>query len=293
MARRNLLFSAFCIIAVSAFSQIRIAGGNSADITYKELDKGVIRLFYEANSVKDPEKADVLTKDYMVLELGENEISRFYSDNVRRLDSILMEVRGKVPGRNFNLDLSQMMKENGLSSGGSRGEIYKNYPQGKISVVDNVVSDYYLYEEGMDLFSWNILPETKEILSYQCQKAETDFRGRHYEAWFAMDLPINNGPWKFNGLPGLILSVSDSEGHFSFEAIGLEHIDYPILFSERKYIKTSREDLTKVQERFARDPMGFIGNSMGGATVVKAVAKDGSEIDLDNMKRPHNPIELE
>lgn len=293
MRKGYLLFVALCLM-LPVSSQITISLGGSTETSRKELDQGVIRLFYEMKFVRNPEKPDNQIKDYMALEIGENGISRFYSDNTRRLDSLLVEMTKNISGGNYNFDFTSAMKENGISSGGDKKEVYKNYPQGKITVTDNLLRDHYLYEEDMNEFSWTILPETKEILSYQCQKAETDFRGRHYEAWFAVELPINDGPWKFNGLPGLILSLKDSENHYSYEAIGLENIDYPILFSERKYVITSRKELQKIQKRFIDNPTGFIRNSMPEADVkIKIKDESGADVDPSTVKHPYNPMELE
>lgn len=67
---------------------------------------------------------------------------------------------------------------------------------------------YYLDEPS---FSWSILQEKKKIGTLEAQKAETEFRGRRYTAWFTVDIPISSGPWKFSGLPGLILEVSSND----------------------------------------------------------------------------------
>lgn len=56
---------------------------------------------------------------------------------------------------------------------------------------------------------WQIVKEYKTIGNYNCQKATTAFRGRNYQAWFCEAIPVNFGPWKFNGLPGLILEIED------------------------------------------------------------------------------------
>lgn len=53
-------------------------------------------------------------------------------------------------------------------------------------------------------------------------KATCTFRGREYTAWFCVDIPISNGPWKFGGLPGLILKVYDKDHLFVFESIEIE-----------------------------------------------------------------------
>ncbi len=56
---------------------------------------------------------------------------------------------------------------------------------------------------------WKLYKEVKIIANYKCHKATTNFRGRKYVAWYTTDIPVNFGPWKFKGLPGLILEVTD------------------------------------------------------------------------------------
>jgi Protein of unknown function (Porph_ging). len=63
---------------------------------------------------------------------------------------------------------------------------------------------------------WEILPDSKVVLGYSCRKATCVFKGRTWNAWFTTDIPYSEGPWKFCGLPGLILQVEDERGWFSF-----------------------------------------------------------------------------
>lgn len=42
---------------------------------------------------------------------------------------------------------------------------------------------------------WKINEDSiKNILGYDCQLAETDFRGRNWKAWFTIDIPLSYGP---------------------------------------------------------------------------------------------------
>ncbi|UOE39386.1 GLPGLI family protein [Chryseobacterium oryzae] len=68
---------------------------------------------------------------------------------------------------------------------------------------------------------WDLKNDTKDILGYKCRNATTNFRGREYEVWFTTEIPGNYFPWKFSGLPGLILSYSDKEKTFSGTAISI------------------------------------------------------------------------
>ena len=64
-----------------------------------------------------------------------------------------------------------------------------------------------------DDFSWNwkLNNDTKKIGNFNCQKATIKFRGRNYTAWFTNEIPVRYGPWKFQGLSGLILEVYDDD----------------------------------------------------------------------------------
>lgn len=65
---------------------------------------------------------------------------------------------------------------------------------------------------------WKIENETKMIGTRRCSKASTNFRGRKYTAWYTNTIPLPYGPWKFSGLPGLILEVYDSKNEVHFVA---------------------------------------------------------------------------
>ncbi len=51
----------------------------------------------------------------------------------------------------------------------------------------------------------------KKVQNYTLQKATTGFGGRNWTAWFCKDIPFNEGPFKFRGLPGLIFEIQDDK----------------------------------------------------------------------------------
>lgn len=78
------------------------------------------------------------------------------------------------------------------------------------------------YPDSLPVFDWTMHAEEMNVLGYLCKKATTSFAGRNYIAWYATDIPLSDGPYKFNGLPGLILSIYDTEKHHVFTATSLQ-----------------------------------------------------------------------
>jgi GLPGLI family protein len=171
-------------------------------------------------------------------------------------------------------------------------EVFKNYPKGKMTATDiaSVLLGNYYYEEELPVFKWNFSSvEQKTILGYKCNKATTSFRGRDFIAWYASGIPVNAGPWKFGGLPGLILMLSDTKNNFVYECTGLENlkIKEPVKFYKVEYKKLSRNDLWKLYQRFHNDFVTYM-RSIGEKVHLKEV--NGKTADV---KLPYNPIELE
>ena len=99
--------------------------------------------------------------------------------------------------------------------------MYKDYQTGRIIYKDMRT----LVSEKMNLFNWQLISSTDTILGYKCQRAKTSFRGRSYTAWFCTDLPFKAAPWKFHGLPGVVLKVKSDDNYFILEASHLKISD--------------------------------------------------------------------
>ena len=112
----------------------------------------------------------------------------------------------------------------------------------------------YAVSESLPKMTWKLTNETKKIKNYTCKKATTIFRGRSYEVWYTEKIPISIGPWKFNGLPGLILSVQDKEGIYKWEVKSISYpyvntkLDINSLIKENtKFKKISFKDFDKTR----------------------------------------------
>lgn len=99
--------------------------------------------------------------------------------------------------------------------------------------------------------------EPKNYFGYTCKKATLNFGGRKWTAWYTTEIPISDGPYKFHGLPGLILSISDSKGEYDFhiKAIIKETNDLQYRnFGLPKPIKLSSEKWFSYYEKYKKQP---------------------------------------
>lgn len=93
--------------------------------------------------------------------------------------------------------------------------------------------------------SWHLLPETRKIGSLLCKKAVGVFRGRTYEAWYAPQIPVPYGPWKLQGLPGLIIEAYDASRQLNFMFVRLQMgaVCSPSLSLSDDYRIVSRQEM--------------------------------------------------
>jgi GLPGLI family protein len=194
---------------------------------YKVIDQSRFIITYEAMMTDDSLKPTKHNYDRLILMVGDS-ISRCYSNTMHRYDSAFTISERK--GHDSYKNMSHFVVDSG---GVWVPDVYKYYGSKRMTVmhrmgtVDRV--PIYLYDEPMDLMDWKMSFGTKEILGYPCFKAECDFRGRHWTTWFTMQIPVKDGPWKFGGLPGLILEMEESRGHYAFRCIGIENQQKPMI----------------------------------------------------------------
>ena len=94
--------------------------------------------------------------------------------------------------------------------------VYKDFDSSTLIIRELVGKSAYLITESFPKFDWQIEPDKKNIGGFDCQKATLTHKGRQYTAWFTTKIPSSDGPWKFYGLPGLILEIKDSERKVEF-----------------------------------------------------------------------------
>ncbi|MDE6423920.1 MAG: GLPGLI family protein [Muribaculaceae bacterium] len=161
-----------------------------------------------------------------------------------------------------------------------------NREKGILNFYGNIFINNYKYSEPIPEIDWTLTDETEEIMGHQCHKATARWRGREWNAWYS-DIPVDAGPWKFQGLPGLILKVEDTEGDHSIYAIGIENNVIPIGHTYKAYSKATREKYNEAKEDHAINGNKMLINS-GMVTAV-----NGEKPKPVNHRRFYAPLELE
>jgi GLPGLI family protein len=75
-----------------------------------------------------------------------------------------------------------------------------------------------LYRDTLHAVQWTLSEEKRKIDDIECYKAVAFFRGRSYMAWYAPSIPVQEGPWKLSGLPGLVIEAYDDKRDLYFLA---------------------------------------------------------------------------
>lgn len=214
--------------------------------------------------------------------------SVFYGENNFKRDSLMQRMR--ETGNFIFAEVGSLRSDIGY-------RIEKDLNEQKILFTGRIGRDQYQYEEDRKM-NWRILPETAVIGSYKTQKAETEFAGRKWNAWFTQDIPLQEGPYKFSGLPGLIVKVEDTDGHYEFNLKEVKKIAAPAKFVSRgNIIQLKRADFEKQMQKFRADPSSFMmrGGSRGGNRGA-APADPNRRREMENrvkqmQDRMSNPIE--
>lgn len=130
--------------------------------------------------------------------------------------------------------------------------VMKNVPaEGLLTFSAGIVTRNFYYEESLPEMTWKLMEADSIICGYACQKASATFRGRTWTAWYTVDLPYDDGPWKLRGLPGLILKAEDTNGDFAFDAYSIGRPQSKALpMNVKGFRKTSYDKYIREWARF-------------------------------------------
>lgn len=242
-----------------------------------DLSKCVIE--YEQRYIQDTLKKDIRTEK-MFLEVGED-VTCFYSYPLYRMDSVYTA--------------NSCMKSAGGMEPYFPERIYHYINDDRLHVVSRMpflTNISTCYEESVPTFDWKMTDRWMDMAEFRCNMATCRYGGRDWTVWFTTQIPINYGPWKFSGLPGLILKVEDSSGQYAWEMVALRNIVRPIVRYHWKTKKMTKEAWFKQEKAIYGSPYNFVSQN-NTVLFLNMDSTTAPYLDEENWSAPYNPIERE
>jgi GLPGLI family protein len=188
--------------------------------------------FYDLKFTRNDKSSD--TEQFILLVESKSNKSAFLSTTIYSMDS-----------------LKETNPNDYMLYGSGFPEIVCNN-NNQMDVFEDIKDFKYRYVEN-DKLNWEILKEKKKVGKVNAQLARCNAYGRIWYAWFSVEIPLNYGPYKFKGLPGLIVSLYDSEKKLNFtlenykkkkEKYNLPKVKDYKLITKDKYYKNRFKILT-------------------------------------------------
>ncbi|WBV58821.1 GLPGLI family protein [Chryseobacterium daecheongense] len=240
------------------------------------------RFTYEYSFKMDSLHRENVQKEIMNLDITK-EGSNFYSALLITRDSLFKaEIEKGKASKSMVFDLRKIKQAK------VNFRVSKDYPNLETIYHTSINADNIALKENNKI-NWTIFPETKNIEGFKVQKATTTFGGRNWEAWFTNDIQIQDGPYKFCGLPGLILSIGDDKGDHIFNLVGSKKLNYePLMInSSRKEIFLTNEKFNKLWNEFKKDPAKNIKTMHSSSEMSETLFSDanGSPLTKQDLIR--------
>ncbi len=118
----------------------------------------------------------------------------------------------------------------------------------------------FLLEENNPTIDWKISKDTLSFSGLVCQKATATFEAKDWTVWYAPSIPFPGGPWKLNGLPGLIVEAYNTNKEIYFQFAGIENAKEGDNIRERDVTKgpnARRNTYNAIDQMIGRD----VGNA--------------------------------
>lgn len=237
------------------------------------------RFSYEYKFVTDSTNFNEVNSELMYLDIAKKG-SKFYSQKKNIADSIHQD-RVTKQTRDFT----------GIDYGLVPYVIEKSYPDFKVTFFNNLDMNKYKVSDNRKM-DWKILSEKEKIGDLNAQKATCNFAGRIWTAWFVSDIPIQDGPYKFHGLPGLIVKIEDKTKSHSFVLKEIKKISSDQEWKSDAEKKMFGSIVSIDQEKYKKqfidhreNPTKGLRQMMSGNTKIKMIDENGKALDIEKMMR--------
>ena len=248
-------------------------------LSFSQTDSYNYKFTYKIGAKLDLENENRNINQNMSLYVGKQK-SLYISDVMLKVDSARAAIKKRRGSFHEIGEFQKTLPKNKL-----RYSLQKEYKARNLTYTYSVLPSQSLYYvSSIPIFNWKIRTEQKQILGYTCQKATLNYKGRKYIAWFSAEIPIQNGPWTFSGLPGLIFEIADTQNHYTFDLVGFkkETKSFPKLYE--KAIKTTKKGFRNAVENILIN----LENSVRGESKLRLKKQR-----IARKKIKGNPIEIE
>ncbi|WP_294271537.1 GLPGLI family protein [uncultured Chryseobacterium sp.] len=236
------------------------------------------RFIYSYSFAPDSAKTDSMITEYTRLDVFQDH-SEFLSDVGAKKDSTISSA---VRNRQSQADIK-------LPDGKYANKTFKS--KELIYTIEYIGIQPFKVIRDQKL-NWKLLGEKKKIQGYDCQKALLHYGGRKWEAWFTADIPFQDGPYVFNGLPGLIVQIRDAENQHSFLLVeNFKVPDVKTNLINKPYfvpVEVSEAQFNKKWNEYRKNPVGATEQFMmmnPGLLSGESFDTNGNKIDMSQKKR--------
>lgn len=246
------------------------------------------RVFYAFSHVKDTNQRNTIYKEDMMLDFT-SEASIYKSYTYFFNDSIQQARFRQNPSTNINYNVPKATSEQVLHLFGTNERF----------IIRPWMGDTLLIKDPTEQISWILMKDSKSIAGFNCNLANGWFKGRRYFAWFTTEIPVQAGPWKLNGLPGLILEAYDSTASIKFELTSIQNLKTLHRIGKPLAARViSMKDWEEIRQAVLNNPEAYLnaqlnarnnGSGSGKATITRTTppSKGGKTTAVTN-----NPLEL-
>ncbi|MCZ8330610.1 MAG: GLPGLI family protein [Flavobacterium sp.] len=233
----------FLLISSLSFSQHTISG--VVEYTVESLSSEITKNITKAG--KDPSEKKAL------LEIFSNEPTHF------TLEFNGNEAIYKNAKNEMQSDADKKSKPKFLEIvGGGNGIFYSNSLEKSTLTQKESFGELFLISSKF--LDWELTSETKKIGNYTCFKAKYISKNGNKnlidEVWYTPEIPVQFGPTKYVGLPGLVLEVIAGKIRFTATKIQLNNQQPIVIEKPNKGTKITEEEYTKLLEKTANE-LGF------------------------------------
>lgn len=195
------------------------------------------------------------------------------------------------------------IKSGSIDAGGLYSDfvsrIVKSYPTYNLSYYIGIAGNSYLVNDNLTP-DWKISQEKKIIGDYEVQKAEANIFDRHWVAWFTTAIPIQDGPYVFHALPGLIIQIEDKKGLHSFILKGITNLEKEFVYPTNKLVESRRynislDELKRKNQEYHKNPSITLVNLFHRPEVInpRYYDQNGKELTEAEMFQNNNKRELQ